>query len=71
MSVTSSRNVTVLSGDIDGNDTTDANGIVTSVDDINGANAYHVTRASGLTAGRTGRVHGDGRTGGRYGRDAV
>ena len=35
-------NPTVLSGDIDQNDTKDADGIVTNVNDIQGANAYHV-----------------------------
>ena len=45
-------NVTVLSGDIDGNDTIDASGIVTRVENISGENAYHVTSARGLTVGR-------------------
>ena len=41
-------NPTVLSGDIDGNDTTkDADGIVTNVSGIVGANAYHVLVGSG------------------------
>ena len=40
------NNLTVLSGDIDGNDTTDANGVVTSTANINGTNAYHVTAGS-------------------------
>lgn len=35
-------NPTVLSGDIDGNDGVDANGIVVNADNINGNNAYHV-----------------------------
>jgi hypothetical protein len=34
--------VTVLSGDIDGNDTVDANGVALGVSDINGNNSYHV-----------------------------
>lgn len=46
-------NVTVLSGDVDQNDTTDFNGVVTDVADIVGSNAYHVVRrdsVSGVTA---------------------
>jgi len=44
-------NPTVLSGDIDGNDTTkDADGIVTNVSGIVGANAYHVLIGSGADA---------------------
>ncbi len=39
-------NVTVLSGDIDGNDVTDANGVVTNTTNINGNNAYHVVTSS-------------------------
>jgi predicted outer membrane repeat protein len=35
-------NVTVLSGDIDGNDITDARGVVIDAADIRGSNAYHV-----------------------------
>ncbi len=35
-------NVTVLSGDIDGNDGTDSNGVVTRTGNISGSNAYHV-----------------------------
>jgi parallel beta-helix repeat protein len=42
-------NVTVLSGDLDGNDVTDANGVVTDTDNINGSNAYHVVTGSGVT----------------------
>ncbi|PSQ97420.1 MAG: hypothetical protein BRD55_02205, partial [Bacteroidetes bacterium SW_9_63_38] len=34
--------VTVLSGDIDGDDTTDDDGVTPTADDINGDNAYHV-----------------------------
>ncbi len=34
--------VTVLSGDIDGNDIKDGQGVVTTTNNINGANAYHV-----------------------------
>jgi len=40
-------NKTVLSGDIDNNDTTDANGIITSVNDINGDNAQTIVTGSG------------------------
>ena len=40
-------NVTVLSGDIDKDDTTDANGVVTDTANINGNNAYHVVTGSG------------------------
>ena len=43
-------NPTVLSGDIDHNDTKDANGIVTNVSGIVGANAYHVLIGSGADA---------------------
>jgi uncharacterized repeat protein (TIGR01451 family) len=41
--------VTVLSGDIDGNDTTDANGVVTDTGNISGSNAYHVLWLDGVT----------------------
>jgi len=40
-------NVTVLSGDIEQNDTTDPNGIVTDVANIDGSNAYHVMTGGG------------------------
>jgi predicted outer membrane repeat protein len=40
-------NLTVLSGDIDGNDTTDPNGVVTDTNNIHGNNAYHVLDGSG------------------------
>lgn len=40
--------ITVLSGDIDGNDTTDEHGVVTDPDDIQGDNTSSVVRASGL-----------------------
>jgi hypothetical protein len=40
-------NVTVLSGDIDGNDATDARGVVMHTDHITGSNAYHVVTGSG------------------------
>ncbi|MCB0178280.1 MAG: choice-of-anchor D domain-containing protein, partial [Anaerolineae bacterium] len=42
-------NVTVLSGDIDGNDLTDANGVVTDTANINGSNSYHVVYGDGST----------------------
>ena len=39
--------VTVLSGDIDGDDTAGANGVVNSTDNISGGNSYHVVTGSG------------------------
>jgi hypothetical protein len=42
-------NVTVLSGDRDGNDTTDANGVVTDTAHIAGANAYHIVTSNDVT----------------------
>jgi len=41
-------NVTVLSGDLDGNDTTTAAGVVTDTAHITGANAYHVVSAQSV-----------------------
>ena len=41
-------NVTVLSGDLDGNDLTNAHGVVTSTANITGTNAYHVVTANGV-----------------------
>ena len=41
--------LTVLSGDLDGNDTTDIHGVVTSTAHIVGANALHVVTGSGVT----------------------
>jgi predicted outer membrane repeat protein len=41
-------NITVLSGDLDGNDITDENGVVTDTGGITGDNAYHVIAASGV-----------------------
>ena len=41
-------NITVLSGDIDQNDTTDANGVVTDTANITGRNAYHVVTSSNV-----------------------
>lgn len=42
-------NVTVLSGDIDGNDSVDADGVVTDTKTITGTNACHVITSRGLT----------------------
>lgn len=42
-------NVTVLSGDIDSNDATDSNGVVTTTTGISGTNSYHVVTGSGVT----------------------
>jgi hypothetical protein len=39
-------NKTILSGDIDGNDITDASGVVTTTAGITGTNSYHVVRAT-------------------------
>ena len=73
--------VTVLSGDIDGNDTTNGQGIVTVPTDIVGNNAFHVLVATGIapqattldgftiTAGKAvfdGGDFSDGRGGGMY-----
>jgi predicted outer membrane repeat protein len=44
-------NVTVLSGDIDQNDTADPNGVVTDVANIVGSNAYHVITGGGTNPG--------------------
>ncbi len=46
----------VLSGDIDANDTADAHGVVTVTTGIIGDNAYHVVSTSGLT--ETARLNG-------------
>jgi predicted outer membrane repeat protein len=42
-------NLTVLSGDIDSNDTTDTHGVVIDTSDINGENAHHVLYLDGIT----------------------
>ncbi len=42
-------NVTVLSGDIDGNDITDPDGVVTDTANITGTNTYHVVSSNGVT----------------------
>ncbi len=43
-------NITVLSGDIDNNDITDPNGVVTDTANIVGNNSYHVVRSNGVDA---------------------
>jgi len=43
------NNVTVLSGDIDGDDPADANGVVTDTSNINGKNAFNVVTARGVS----------------------
>jgi len=53
---------TVLSGDIDGDDGTDANGVVTSTGAISGANNYHVIFADGTSTPITGSTVLDGFT---------
>ena len=53
-------NITVLSGDIDNDDTTDANGIVQDYANINGANAYRVVYINGATTPVTGSTVLDG-----------
>ncbi|GIW44375.1 MAG: hypothetical protein KatS3mg077_1657 [Candidatus Binatia bacterium] len=58
-----SNNVTVLSGDIDQNDTTDSNGVVASYADIAGNNSYQVVTGSGTNASAV--VDGFTVTGGR------
>jgi predicted outer membrane repeat protein len=45
------NNFTVLSGDLDRNDTTDTNGVVADPNDIAGDNSYHVVTASGTGTG--------------------
>jgi hypothetical protein len=47
---------TVLSGDIDGNDTTDVNGVVTTTAGISGTNTYHVVYLDGTSTPITGRL---------------
>ncbi len=42
-------NVTVLSGDIDGNDLTDPTGVITNTANIIGTNSYHLVTSSGVT----------------------
>ncbi len=43
-------NITVLSGDLGGDDVTDTNGVVTDTANIVGQNAYHVVTGSGVDA---------------------
>ena len=42
------KNLTVLSGDVDGDDFTNEDGVVESTDNINGKNAYHVVSAKNV-----------------------
>ena len=42
--------VTVLSGDIDGNDGVDPNGVISDTARINGTNAIHVVTSDGVAA---------------------
>ena len=46
-------NLTILSGDIGGDDSTDGNSIVTDTANINGSNSYHVVSANGATTSIT------------------
>ncbi|MFT5194707.1 MAG: hypothetical protein ACI9EW_003213 [Cellvibrionaceae bacterium] len=41
-------NITVLSGDIDENDTADENGVVQKTDDITGSNSYHIIQNNNI-----------------------
>ncbi|MBE7641096.1 T9SS type A sorting domain-containing protein [Salegentibacter sp. BLCTC] len=50
------ENITILSGDIDGNDTTNSSGIVTDPSNISGANSYSVVTGSGTN--NTARLDG-------------
>jgi hypothetical protein len=43
------KNVTVLSGDLDGDDLTDAHDVITHTDHISGTNSYHVVTSRGVT----------------------
>ena len=54
--------LTILSGDIGGDDSTDANGVVVTTTHIVGANAYHVVMADGTGAPITGTTVLDGFT---------
>ena len=51
---------TILSGDIGGDDSTDAYGVVTTTDQIMGDNSYHVVRADGTSIPITGSTVLDG-----------
>lgn len=55
--------VTVLSGDLDQNDTTDAHSVVTDTANITGTNAYHVVTGHGVTV--TARLDGFSITAGK------
>jgi hypothetical protein len=55
--------VTVLSGDLDQNDITDAHGVVTDTANITGTNAYHVVTGHGVTV--TARLDGFSITAGK------
>ena len=55
--------VTVLSGDLDQNDTTDADDVVTDTANITGTNAYHVVTSNGVTV--TARLEGFSITAGK------
>jgi predicted outer membrane repeat protein len=46
-------NVTVLSGDVDQDDTTNEDGVVTDTADVSGANSYHVVEAKTLPTAST------------------
>lgn len=70
-------NLTVLSGDIDHNDITDASGVVTNTDNLRGENAYHVVSGGELgdaamldgfviTAGQADGAEPNERGGGMY-----
>jgi hypothetical protein len=43
-------NVTILSGDIDGDDIVDASGIISNTDNITGTNSYHVVSSIGVSS---------------------
>jgi predicted outer membrane repeat protein len=55
-------NITVLSGDIDNDDTTDSDGIVQDYANIHGSNAYIVVYMDGISAAVTGTTVLDGFT---------
>ena len=55
-------NVTVLTGDLQRNDRTDARGVVTSTVNINGVNAHHVVMLDGSSAPITNSTRLDGFT---------
>ena len=53
-------NVTVLSGDVDNNDITAANGVITTTTNLQFANAYHVVKMDGQTGAMDSNTHLDG-----------